>query len=354
MIIPIWILSKIFNFKKTKKILPIIIELVTIICLTLLIGFIIGIFRLDSAELGEWGYGYYSWNGNGFINSMNLSSFLDGIVTGTEGQYEGYSYLGLGVIITSIVGLIFYLERDHLKKHLSFSIPITVVSLVYILFSLSNKAYLNNSLLWEIKIQDNLLSKLSFFRSTGRFVWPVVYIITLFAVASIIRNMKHPAIFLFMVVIIQLIDIQPLYSIRGASKFMEYTSPLTSEFWQDAADNNEFIVLYPANNSAINHYGPLALFAQQNQMKINWSSVARGNKDEMEDYARMEIQHLLSGNMDEEKLYIFFNEEGFNKVEEINHADIMICNIDGYQIALSRKNEMINTSSDWIHSCSIP
>ncbi len=156
MLLPLWVVSQYFSYQQNRKFLPILVNALLIIVLILLLGFSIGVFSLDVNSLEEWGYGYYSWNINGFINPLSTSSVINSINLGTKGQYEGYSYLGLGNILLLIIGYVIYIQNDFRKSHLKFYIPLLISSIFFLLLAASNQVYLNDKLLWEIELSKKI------------------------------------------------------------------------------------------------------------------------------------------------------------------------------------------------------
>ena len=351
MLLPLWAISQLFRYQNSKRLKPILVDLLILIISGFIVAWGLGIFNSGDTDLGKWGYGYYSWNINGFFNPMSTSSILEGITTGTNGQYEGYSYLGLGIILLLIISFYILSQKNHLNADKRFIVPISIISVLYIFFALSNQIYLNDKLIWGYQISDRWMELLSIFRSSGRFIWPVFYLVFLFPIITIIKNTKKPAYLLLIALFIQTLDIQPLYTSRGISHFVEYHSPLVSEFWQEAGENNNSIILYPVNGPIINFYGPIAEYAQLNQMNINWVYSARDDQKILEEFAEDKINELKSGNANSETLYIFYNDDGYQVLNNIPSDKAVICDIDGYRIALSIHNPVLNHNSDWLAEC---
>ncbi|MDY6868939.1 MAG: DUF6311 domain-containing protein, partial [Chloroflexota bacterium] len=318
MLLPLWAVSMFFKYRINKKFKPILLSAFTTCIVVIAIGFCLGIFSLGISDLEGWGYGHYSWNMNGFINPHGASSILRGMKLGTDGQYEGFSYLGLGIILLSLLGFSLYTQKDFKKLHLTFIVPFVISSMLYSLIAITNKGFLNERLIWDFALSDKLLSYLSVFRASGRFIWPVFYLICIFSIAAIIRNTKRPIFFILLAIAIQIIDIQPLYTISGLDHFVRYEDPLSSQFWQSTSEHNKNILIYPANGSAMDIYGPLAGYAEKNNLTLNWGYFARSNKAAMEEYAEEQVKKLEEGKGNSETLYIFYNDQGYQFLENLD------------------------------------
>ena len=352
MLLPLWAVSQLFRYQKSKLIKPIFLDSLILVVSSAVVAWILGVFNSGNTNLGKWGFGYYSWNLNGFINPMSTSSIIESISTGTKGQYEGYSYLGLGIILLLIFSFYILSRKNSSLADRKFIIPISIVSAFYILFALSNSIYLNDKLIWGYQISNQwMLKLLSIFRSSGRFIWPVFYLVFLFPIIVIINNTKKPTYLLLIALFIQTIDIQSLYTSRGISQFVEYHSPLVSEFWQEASKSNNNIILYPIDNSAFDYYEPISEYAQINQMKINWVYTARNDQDILEEFVESKLIELKNGNVNPETLYIFYNDVGYKALNEVPTDSAVICDIDGYRIALSNQNPILTDNSAWLSTC---
>ena len=145
------------------------------------------------------------------------------------------------------------------------------------------------------------------FRASGRFIWPVFYLIVSFGIISIIRNMRFPLMILALAIFLQVVDIQPLYSSKKMNGFFQYETKLQSEFWSVAAETNKNIVLIPIPARPV--YEPIALFARKNQMTVNWGYFARENQNEFENYNKSVLEGLMNGESKRDTLYIFWGTE---------------------------------------------
>ena len=135
--------------------------------------------------LGYWGYkgavggfGYYSMNLNALINPLGLSRLLPTLPLGTDGQYEGFQYLGLGWMLFLIWSLFTHghalTRRQFWALMVCFFLPLT-------LFSLSNSLYWGDRLLFKIPLPRVLQYIGDTLHASGRFFWAVGYGLMLLA-----------------------------------------------------------------------------------------------------------------------------------------------------------------------------
>jgi hypothetical protein len=353
MLIPLWAISLFFRYKMGKYKWGLTIDVYSFVGEILLIGYCIGLFSLDAKYFPGGGFGNFSWNLNGFINPFQFSAFLKSMPTGTSEQFVGFSYLGLGNLLILPIALILFLKKDRPLRHLFVILPFIFVSVLLSLFALSNRAFLNAQSLWDIQLPARILVVCSLFRASGRFIWPVFYLIVLFGLISTIRNFRYATLLLLLALLVQLIDLTPLYSSKKFNEFEDYQSNLKAKFWQAAVTTNEHIVLIPVNISQFN-YEPIALYARQNQMTLNTGYFARANSGAMEEYADQVWEDLKLNRADNQTIYIFWDSKWEELAKEYLSGHMLICQVDGYYIALSVNNTLTQTNFDLAHSCSFP
>lgn len=122
----------------------------------------------------EWGFGYYSMN--------VLSPFIGGrIIQLTAevgpGQYEGFNYLGLGLISGLVLAYSNSANRTHIHRMLRGHWALTLLILGYSVYSLSNQIYIGSTQVATVSYPDLTKALTSQFRVSGRFFWPVFYVL---------------------------------------------------------------------------------------------------------------------------------------------------------------------------------
>ncbi|MFG1357730.1 DUF6311 domain-containing protein [Xanthobacter pseudotagetidis] len=165
-------------------------------------------------EIG--GFGTFSMNlASPFWPQYSLLSFGRGFLDPIGGQYEGFNYLGLGVLLLFALSLTLrpgaYL---HLIARYSF-LAATLAALV--VFAASSMIYIGPYKILEINYDSiPLINRItSTFRSSGRFFWPVSFIIVICSVLILYRRLgpRYATLLLLAAVIVQGIDISPLFRI---------------------------------------------------------------------------------------------------------------------------------------------
>ena len=350
-LLPFWLVHLFFGLKQRVKKLSLIIEILSVIGVVILLGFVLGLNTVDFENLGIPGFGFYSWNANSWINPMDTSAFMKNLPTGVLGQYEGYSYLGLGYLIILIVGIVLYFQTDSFSTEKSFIIPLLLISGLLILYALSNKAFLNNTLIWDIELPDFLARFFSLFRASGRFIWPVFYLLIIFGLLSCIRKLRHPEFLLLFALLVQFVDIRPLYLSKRTAGFFSWHSPLQSNFWDAASSSAKHIVFLERPD--ISYYEPIALFARQNKLTLNDGYFARANYDKINADTLQTLDKLNQGIADPKSIYIF-PEEFSDADRELLITSLVYCQFDDYEIVLSKDNQIIETNPALWPECNFP
>ncbi len=156
--------------------------------LALASGYGTGLSRSNSMAIG--GYGVFSWN----LVSMLLPpdgffGFLQDVRRdATKGQYEGDAYLGLGAIVLLFA---FVVSRpraafDQLGRHWLLVLAVSALAL----YAASNIIYFSSTQLAFFPLPARALHVASFFRASGRFVWPLAYCLALLPLAGIFRHWR--------------------------------------------------------------------------------------------------------------------------------------------------------------------
>jgi hypothetical protein len=156
-------------------------------------------------------YGHHSMNLLSPVvpQESGLLPGLGGVIDATGGQYEGFNYLGLGLLLASLLVLPFEVSwlRQNLKRHVALSIAFAALAV----FAISHHVFAGHWLLFELPLPHYVNRVLGIFRSSGRFFWPIAYAqMAMVIVLSFRRARALIALCLLGAMIVQLFDVQPL------------------------------------------------------------------------------------------------------------------------------------------------
>jgi len=190
------------------------------------------------------------------VFSMNLlSPFLpqrsglfaalrNAMADGTGGQYEGFSYLGAGILMLLLMTLPWQLGklRARLRRH-----PwMGLLFLGFTLFALSNIVFLGPVRLIDIPLPEKVVQFAAMFRSSGRFFWPVMYGIAALAIAAPIAFYgPRGALLLCLAMPLQWMDSAPLRQALAASARLPEKPHIDLTAWEAAIERHNSVRVLP-------------------------------------------------------------------------------------------------------------
>lgn len=254
------------------------------ICLVIFLLFIwcLGYFYNRPHTSGLLGFGHYSMNMLSPVNPGYQNIFKLPVFAIMDGQYEGYNYLGVGVLTLIITAIVLGSRKKKLwpvswlvwgglmvatawvlfykRNSLSYDVKLVGIAIlaIYIycfvlvrqsgkrsvfwlvlpatvcfLIALSHKIYLGNYLLYEADLNEEAFYSGVFrtMRSSGRFFWVTAIILLSVALFLVYKSVRYKGIayaILILSVVLQLTDMSYRYkSVRVSDK--NYVNPLNEK-----------------------------------------------------------------------------------------------------------------------------
>ncbi len=270
MLIFVFSLQLVRMFQK-KRTFGRIFFLVSVLSAAILSGYFMFGYSLIEPQSGS--YGELSMNLNAFINPDGVSSVIKSRPT-LPLQYEGFNYLGLGLLLLSIIAFVFGI-RYFRKRWLFYLIPTSVL----ILFAVSNNAYFDLNQVFHIELPERVSSVLSVFRSSGRLAWPVYYLVLFGSLRLISATEYGKRTLCFAVLLcaaIQIIDLKD-FCMESARRFRSPQNQIADIPPELSGLMENVSHLYVSDGDA-KSTDALALFAVEHQMTFNKCTNARGTK----------------------------------------------------------------------------
>lgn len=209
-------------------------------------------FLLSLSVLTMWLFGYLDANGSsagGYdFFSLNLAApFCGGVlcpfVDGTGGQYEGYAYLGVGVLLLLVVALSVCAKA---AWHGLIDNPVLVLLLAgYVIYALSNKVMFLDKVVVHPQLPAALDTLTHTFRAGGRFVWLPMYGLLFFALyhAFALRRLAV-AVILVLCTVTQVLDI---WSVMQQVRAKAHEAPAPDDQrWRQDYQGYQALYVYPA------------------------------------------------------------------------------------------------------------
>lgn len=175
-------------------------------------------------------------------HGLNLStpfSYYDA----TGSQYEGYNYLGGGIIFLLFLSM--FLNRKLLFQQLKKHHILIILFVFYTLFAFSNKIYFRDTLLLEYKVPNFLESISNTFRVSGRFFWAPFYFITFISIFGVLQ-LPNKTICITVITIAfmaQFLDLKDLRDKVIARTHKPSNANVAN--WKDIVDSIDGLIIFP-------------------------------------------------------------------------------------------------------------
>jgi hypothetical protein len=157
------------------------------------------------------GYGLFSMNMLGPLDSNGNSGILGlSIEDPTGGQsFEGYTYIGLGILLLSCFALLSGFKRRGRAHDFPFGKAIAVLAISYLLALSTTITLAAHTWQMPLPMLDYVMSR---FRGSGRLFWIGGFWLTQIAIIALVLRLgaRQAATVLTFILIIQLIDVRPI------------------------------------------------------------------------------------------------------------------------------------------------
>ena len=225
------------------------------------IMFVFGYFEVPITDSVGVGYGNYKLNLASIFNPLELinsgqilwSNILPSIEMSSGEQSEGFNYLGLGGIFLLLILIITSIFRF---KDLNFYKlkPFILIFILFTLTALTNKIYFSNVEILSFDINKYLYGVLGIIRASGRFFWPVYYLIFIGSIVIIYKNFskKKSIGIIFIILIFQIIDLSNGFFELKNNKIFLIRDNKKNIFWENLDEQFDTIrTVYISNNSPL-------------------------------------------------------------------------------------------------------
>lgn len=250
-------------------------------------------------------------------------------------NYEGFAFLGSHILLISILVLIALFFRKIIKK--KFTPNLSTYSILSIPTSILFGLSLGQEVFFDtkniIEIPDLFLYDISnlYFRSPGRFTWPLVYFLSIFVIAKLFQLTSEKTFFFILVLSIGfgIYDMKPALSKNRDTRFDSlYESPLKSDFWKEISVCYDSIYSVPPVTSAHLLY-PIAKVAYPQKLSIMPAAIPRVPPHEQDSRQQQYREDFKLGNFSDRAIYVF--QKAYFVPDEITE--------ENYRVAKGTMNE---------------
>ena len=309
-----WLLQRLIqnSISVLKRSLQVLAELLSGVVITIGVMWISG--ALMVSDPSDSGFGTYRTSLTSLFdpkvnNAFSFSRFFPDLGN-LPGSEEGFAFLSFTVITLLLISIPIVFKGNHplLSQN---NIGLILATIGMGVFSLSNRISVLQRELFVYPIPSQLRKLIDPFRSSGRFVWPLIYLLILFGLISIMTIMqKHKnwgTLVLVVLLSVQIFESVGIFNnVRQRFTEIKFTPQLLSPRWDELAQNYDHLVAIPPLNNDPGWF-ELALLANKWGLSTNTTYLARFNQLDF-DLAKSKTQDDLENfQFDPKTLYILTN-----------------------------------------------
>jgi hypothetical protein len=279
---------------------------------------IIGQLSGAGAPAGSGGFGIWSLNLLSPVYPQFSGLFPDSPgVDATGGQYEGFSYLGAGVLFL-LAGAVIRLALSAPSRAAVYRAArhhwVLIASCAMLtLFAASNRMFVGDWAVIDIPLPWRLTVMLGAFRSSGRYFWPVSLVLLLAVLVFWTRHarVRQPVLIAMLAaaVILQWLDTRPMRAMVAQATEQGPRMALERASWAPLIGGHRFVRVYPTVDCvrSVMSYtqfmnSELQLLAAQQNREINIMNTSRPGTD-----CAREERDMASATIEPGGLYVFLN-----------------------------------------------
>lgn len=274
--------------------------------------FILGAFSVP-VHSSNYGVGEFGANINTFINPLGMSRVIKDMPLASGFQYEGSSYLGLGMLILLIIVILMAVSKIISGKGLKMMFAdtmagsVVIVCIIYLFFSISPLFAFGDRILFSFKYPDRIAGIINVFRSNGRFIWPVFYFVILllfYAIDKMVSDKWFATALIIACVAIQLFDLSG-YIIKKHDVYAKWNKEYTN-IWEnnvgDKLENYNSFILFTDNNQIFQNVG---YYTYLHNMKMNRFYYARDIDEAVVANLENIGEKIKNGDSEKDVVYVF-------------------------------------------------
>lgn len=249
---------------------------------------------------------WFNWNLNSFFNPGEFSRLLPPLPS-RSGQYEGYSYLGVGVLALLPILLVFLLLRGSARRSLHL-LPMALAVALWVVFSTSGRWSWGEHDLLIVMFDQPVEDQFRALRATGRFAWPLMYLLVLSAVVAAARLLPRRGAIAILagLALAQAWELTPLLDQRALAG-QRYASPLQDPFWDSVATKVDRVWTWPPMEASLERpfdFRHWVLLGRRHGLATSAGYAARVAATPTAAFRRTLSEQLSTGDLDARTLYV--------------------------------------------------
>ena len=336
MVVLIWLtdLARRAFKEKTSTWNELIIEFTVLLSVVCLVCWQVGYFSINSG-LSIGGFGFFRMNLLSILDSNGWSYLLKDI-SGGAGDYEGFNYLGLGVLFLFVIVIpVFFSTWKRLSGAVRRYSYLLILLISLSIYAITNSIGFGPLHVVYYNLPDFVLRFANIFRASGRMFWPVYYLIIFTIIFLVVNKYKKFSILLLsLAFILQVVDTSKGW--RGIRRKMvkpsqTWNTPLSDSFWEEAAVRYQK-VRYISPGNLTPEWMNLGYFAGTQGLATDAVYLARIGSEAVAN-ARSKAQDILKNdNFDHDTLYILDDNSFRQAVISVDKNSSLLAKIDGFNV----------------------
>jgi hypothetical protein len=318
-----------------------LLQLAALINATAACWWLAGAFILSPGSGGV-SLGKYNANLLTWFDSNYMSRWLPALPEVGSGQYEGRAYLGLGILILLVVSVCVRGRLRQLPEITRPLWPLLCVTFLLTAYAFGPRLSLGSFVLADLTPQNTGI--LGAFRATGRFIWPSVYLLTLWPITMVARRFGRIAPWLLgAAFFVQLLDLAPLQVRIAQYRVGHYdrqeVTVLHDGWWDQAVIGKKHITLVPppACGNEAAPYFPFSLLAGDHHLTVNTGYLARFDEERTSAYCDKLQAEIDAGKRHANALYIVSHER-LDHFLQTSNEEMNCRNVEGFVACATAPN----------------
>jgi hypothetical protein len=239
-----------------------------------------------------------------------------------DGTHEGYAFLGSATLVLGAVALAIALRRRSRIEHRV--VLLAAVSAPLFLLALSNRLQFAGREAGTLPLPSGVETLLNVVRATGRFSWPMVYVLVCAALVTLIRGVPHrmiAAVVVSAAFVMQMVDSRIALA-EVNERFVESSrveTYLRDSRWATIANGSRCLVVSPPQVKGP-YWRDFAEYAVFKGMSTNVSYLSRWDQSVVDVLAERTSEQINSLDLEDRCLYVMIVDRGKSSVAE---ADLL-------------------------------
>nr|WP_246514277.1 DUF6311 domain-containing protein [Neoroseomonas soli] len=296
----------------------------------------LGGFRpMAGGGLTDFGFGLFRANLLTLLDPQSAWSFVIPGKPRGAGDYEGFGYIGTGGVAL-LVAALWVVRKEQRPPIPAPYRPFLAAVLALAVFSLSNQIALGSLVLVTIPLPEALERWVAMFRSSGRMIWPLSYLVVFGAAIILCRRLGRGRgrVALAVALLLQAGDgaagwlpIAREARVAGSA----WNSPLRDGFWDEAARRHARIRYLPTAN-VTPHWQALAHLALRHGIPTDTIYLARVDADALARSRERGMAALRTGVFEAGTLYAIHESLTCMAAAVIDPAQDLLMRLDGVDV----------------------